>query len=272
MSSGRLRRRTAWAAAVGGIVCACLAVWAVIPTAGAQETQLKSWAIERLDVVLDVQENGDVIADETFTYLFTGSFHWIERGVPVDAGEGIDSIEVRDGQGALLPENDSGEVGTFSSYTEGDKVWIRVNLDVTDGPATYTFRYRTKSLVSFGRDDDGFVWYLLDGEFDTAVGELQATVTLPGEVPSEDIMYETDLGYGVQASVSSPGPSMLVYRATDIYPYTHFWTRTGFPKGVVTHHWTAREVASFITPEARLRHPDIHLSDRPSYLGPSRPR
>ncbi len=211
--------------------------------------QEKSWTIDRLDVVLEVLENGDVVADETWTYDFTGNFHWIERDIPLDAGEGVADIAVRGSDGTPLPESDSGEPGTFYFYEEGDTIWVHVSFDITDASATYTFHYRTKSLVNFGRADDQVVWYLLSGTIDVPIGELRATVKLPGSVPSEDLLYGIDADYGLEPLVYSPGPSTLVYEASDIWPYAYLYTRTGFPKGVVTHHWTAREVASFIVPK-----------------------
>ena len=246
---GVIRSRLWGLAAVLVVSVAALAT-ILAPAAEAQEElQEKSWAIDSLDVVLEVLDDGDVVAYETWVYDFTGNFHWIEREIPADAGEGIEDIEVRGSDGMLLPQNTSDRPGTFYAYEEGDSIWVHVNLDVTDAKATYTFHYRTKNLVDFGPGDDALVWYLLDGSVDVPIGRVSATVRLPGSVPPEEIMYETDAGYDLEASVYSPGPSTLVYEAEDIFPYTYLYTRTGFPKGVVTHHWTAREVASFIVPK-----------------------
>ena len=64
-------------------------------------------------------------------------------------------------------------------------------------------------------------------------------------------------GTASNAAVYSPGPSTMVYEATDVLPYTHFWTNTGFPKGVVRHDWTARRVVNFIVPKLGFALPVI---------------
>ena len=246
-SRGRSTRL--WGSAVLAATCVCAVVLATSPAASAEETTLdKSWTIDSLNVVLDVQENGDVVADETFAYTFTGNYHFVERDVPLDAWQGIADIEVRDANGAVLVESDSDTPGTYRAYKEGSTEWIRVNFDITDAPATYTFHYRAKGAVSFGDKDDALIWYVLGAETETQIGRVQTTVKLPGAVPSEDLMNSLDVGYGVESAVYSPGPSTMVYEATNVLPYTHFWTNTGFPKGVVKHHWTARQVVSLVVP------------------------
>jgi len=223
---------------------------ALAPSAEAQSAlQLKSWSIDSGDIVLEVLENGDVVADETWTYDFSGNYHWIEKEILADAGEGIADIEVRGPDGTALIESYSDEPGTFYAYDEGDSIWVHVSFDITDAKATYTFHYRTKNLVNFGFKDDQVVWYLLDGSIDVPIASLRATVKLPGSVPSEELLYGVEADYGLEPVVYSPSPSTLVYEAEDVYPYSYLYTRTGFPKGVVTHHWTAREVFSFILPK-----------------------
>ncbi len=250
-AQGRSPRRIsrAWLLVTLSLVCAFVAASMVAPVAVAEtDLGLKSWTIDSLNLTLDVQENGDVVADETYTYNFVGNYHWIERYVPLGR-EGITDVEVRDASGAPMIENDSGAPGTFSTRIEDDVLWFRVNFDITDASAAYTFHYRAKSLVSFGKQDDAVVWYVLNGDIDAAIGRLQTTVRLPGSVPSEKLMFDIDAGEGAETSVYSPAASTMVYEATNVSAYSYFWIKTGFPKGVVTHHWTARQVMSYIVPK-----------------------
>jgi uncharacterized membrane protein YgcG len=254
--SARLRigrpegRAPLWGAAALTVLLACVAALAGAPTAAAQETALeKSLSIDSLSVVLNVQQNGDVIADETVTYSFTGEYHWLERGLRRDVGEGIADIGVLDANGVALIESGSDTPGTYRVYKEGDREWVRVNFDIADASATYTFHYRVKALVSLGKNDDALVWYVLDADNEIGIGKALVTVRLPGSVPSDQLMHEVDVGYGLAPSVYSPGPSTMVYEVTDIPAYTYVWTKTGFPKGVVKAHWTVHRVFNYIVPK-----------------------
>jgi uncharacterized membrane protein YgcG len=209
----------------------------------------KSWAIDSLTAIASVQDNGDVVMDETFTYTFTGNYHFVERNVPLDNSEGIADIEVRDASGVALTSSETDNAGTFRSYKEGTTEWIRANFDLTDASATYTFHYRLKAGVLFGSKEDYLTWYVLGADVESRIGRVQATVQLPGAVPSESLTHEFDVGYGVEPLAYSPGPSTMVYEATNVNAYTHFWAKTGFPKGIVIYHWTAHRVLSFIVPK-----------------------
>ncbi len=247
-------RGPSWTLVALAVLLACVVALFSAPSVVADDTYppavgVKSWAIDSLDVTLDVQENGDVVADETFVYAFTGNYHFVERNVPLEAWEGISEIEVRDATGALLTKSESDTPNTYRYYKEGSTEWIRVNFDITDAAATYTFHYRAKGAVSFGSEDDALKWYVLGAETGVDIGRVRTTVRLPGAVPSDQLQYAVDVGYGVQAETYSPGPSTVVYVANDVYAYTHFWTNTGFPKGVVTYNWTVKRVFSFIVPK-----------------------
>ncbi len=96
---------------------------------------------------------------------------------------------------------------------------------------------------------DELRWYVFDAETPVPIGAVKATVKLPGSVPAEKMTQAVQSGYGVQANVTSPAASTMVYEASDIPPYTNFWIVTGFPKDVVKFTWTARRVAAFIVPK-----------------------
>jgi uncharacterized membrane protein len=227
------------------IVACALAVLLVAPTASAQPI---SWRIDSLDVLLDVQENGDVIVDETYGYTFEGNYHFVERNIPLENMAGIADIEVTDASCAVLPESNDDALGTFRAYEEGGQQYIRVNFDITDASVTYTFHYQAKQMILFWDEGDELRWHVFDAEMPVFIGAAKITVTLPGEVASSDIAPAVEAGYGVQWTATSPAPSTMVYEATDIPPYTQFWTVTGFPKGVVKYVWTARRLADYLVP------------------------
>ena len=218
---------------------------------------LKEWRIDNIDVVLDVQQNGDVIVDETYTYTFAGNYHWVARDIPTAGYGGITDIQVRNADGIPLPEGEG--AGTFKKYKSGDLQSIEIYFDLTDTSATYTYHYRAKNVILFWEEGDELRWYVFDAATAVPVGAARATVKLPGSIPIADMTHSVQTGFGVQALVDSPAASTMVYEAADIPPYTNFWIVTGFPKGVVKYTWTARRLAEFLVPKIGFLLPIISL-------------
>lgn len=235
--------RRLWILALLSLAFAFAAVLAV----PAGSAAAKDWRIDNLDVVLDVQENGDVVVDEHVTFTLEGNYHYVARDIPTGNTGGITDIGVRDAHGTPLPKGDT--PGTFSTFKEGDTLYIQLNFDLTDTSAAWTIHYRAKTVVQFFDEGDELRWYVFDATTPVPIGAVQATVSLPGEVPSAQMTQAVQAGYGVETSVTSPAPSTMVYRAVDIPPYTNFWIVTGFPKDVVKYVWTAKRLAEFLIPK-----------------------
>lgn len=221
----------------------------VVGLPGMGQAQAKDWRIDAMDVVLDVQRNGDVVVDERVTFTFQGNYHYVSRSIPTGNTDGITDVEVRDASGTVLPEDPDGSPGTYSAATEGKRRLIRFNFDLTDATETWTIHYRARSVVMFFDQGDELRWYVFDAETPVPIGSVRATVKLPGSVASTDMTQAVQTGYDVAAAVTSPAPSTMVYEATGIPPYTNFWIVTGFPKGVVEFTWTVRRVAAFLVPK-----------------------
>jgi uncharacterized protein (TIGR04222 family) len=231
-----------WLPIAVALAFACILVLAG-PAAGAQA---KDWRIDNMDVLLNVQQNGDLIADETVTFTFEGSYTYVGRAIPTQNTDGLTDIAVYDANGTPLPEGDG--PGTWNTVKEGDNLIIVVNFAITDASATWTFHYRAKSVIMFFDQGDELRWYVLDAETPVPIGAVRAIVNLPGSVPTEDMTQAVQTGPGVETNVYSPGPSTMVYEGSSLPAYTNFWIVTGFPKGVVEFTWTARRVAAAVIP------------------------
>ena len=244
-----LARRCALLAALSALLVLCAGPAAL--------AQVKDWRIDNLDAAVNVQQNGDVVVDEAVTFNFQGNYHYIARDIPTSNYEGLTDIEVRDANGTVLPKGDT--PGTFKTWKDGSLQYIQVNFDLTDTTATWTFHYRAKAVIQYFDKGDELRWYVFDAETPVPIGKARAIVTLPGTVAPEKMTHAVDVGYGVQATVGSPGASKMVYEASDIPPYTNFWIVTGFPKGVVKYTWTATRVAAFVIPKVGFLLPIVAL-------------
>ncbi len=79
----------------------------LVPAATAQA---KSWSIDSMDVVLDIEKNGSLLVEETVTFRFEGSFSYVGRVIPTANLESLSDIEVLQ-DGRLLPRGDGGHLG-----------------------------------------------------------------------------------------------------------------------------------------------------------------
>src|SRR5450759_4220329 len=76
----------------------------------------KEWRIDRMDVVLDVQQNSDVLVSEDVTFTFVGPYTYVGRVIPTANLDKLTDIQVFQ-KGQPLPEG-SGP-GTWQPVREG---------------------------------------------------------------------------------------------------------------------------------------------------------
>ena len=238
------RRARAALTAVLGFAVLLAALGFALATGSA--AQAKDWRIESMDVQLNVQQNGDVLVDETVTFAFSGSFSRVGRSIPTGNLDGLTDISVSQNG---VPLSQGQAPGQWDTSMEGSNRIIQLFFSVTDNTATWTIHYRAQGAIQFFDQGDELRWYVFDADTPVPIDKVTATVTLPGSVPSNQLTGAIDTGPGVQSSVTSPAPSTMTYQGTGVPAYTRFWIVCGFPKGVVTFTWTPRRVAAFVVPK-----------------------
>lgn len=211
----------------------------------AAPAQAKDWRIESLDVVLDVQPDSRVFVTERITFAFEGSFSFVGRVIPTDYVDSLGDVQVFQ-DGVALPVGDA--PGSYSTFMEGSDLVVQVNFALADTSATWEIRYVAEGALSYFDDADELVWRVFDMDTPVAIDAVRVTMNLPGAVPSNQLTAAVDTGPGVANTISSPGDSVIVFTAEDIFPYTNYWVAGGFPKGVVKHPWTSRRIGSFLAP------------------------
>ncbi|NLE74162.1 MAG: DUF2207 domain-containing protein [Actinobacteria bacterium] len=221
-----------------------VAVLILIPTA---EAQAKSWRIDSMDVVLDVQKNSSVWVEETVTFTFEGSYSYVGRVIPTKNLESLTDIEVLQ-DGRPLPQGSA--AGTWETFMEGDSRIIKVNFALTDASATWVFRYRASGSVFFFDEGDELRWYVFDADTPVPIGRVRATVKLPEPVPPEQMTVALNTGSSVDRDYSTPAAGEAVFEAGLVPPHTNYWVVVGFPKGVVNFEWTFKRVLAAVVPRA----------------------
>lgn len=209
--------------------------------------QVKSWGIDQMNVLLDVQRNGVVQVEETVTFTFQGSFSYVTRAIPTGNLESLGDIEVLQ-DGKALPQGEG--PGTWETFTSGGDRIIQINFQLTDASATWTLRYRALGAIQHFDEGDQLVWYVFDAKTPVPIGGVNTTVRLPGEVPVDKMTAAVDTGPSVESNQTASAPGTVQFTAGEVPAYTNFWIRVGFPKGVVTYQWTLRRVLAAVVPRA----------------------
>jgi hypothetical protein len=82
---------------------AAIVVLSVLLAGPGASALAKDWRIDTMDVLLDVQQNGDAVVDETVTFTFEGNYHYIARNIPTGNLDGLADMAVFDANGQSLP-------------------------------------------------------------------------------------------------------------------------------------------------------------------------
>lgn len=232
-------------ARVAAFLLVLLAAALLAAAAAPGPAQAKDWRIENMDVVLDVQKDGDILVEETVTFAFEGSFSFVGRVIPTGNLDDLSDIQVFQ-NGQPLPTGLG--PGSWDTFMEGKDRVIQVNFNLTDTSESWTFRYRAEGGIHFFDEGDEVRWYVFDADTPVPIDRVAVTVRLPSPVPEDKLLGAVQTGPSVEESFSSPAPGTLRYEAANFPPYTNFWIVAGFPKDVVEFHWTWRRFAAFAVP------------------------
>jgi len=135
--------------------------------------------VERFDASIAVNRDGSIDVAETIRAHFMGSWNGIYRVIPVKYKTGADlnwTIQLSltgatDEQGTALRTETSRD-GALLKY----KIWVP---GAQDAIHTVTLKYHARNALRFFQDHDELYWNVTGNEWDFALGNVSATITLP---------------------------------------------------------------------------------------------
>jgi uncharacterized protein (TIGR04222 family) len=158
-------------AAIGSLAGVVLAV----TTAAAQRTL----EIQRFDSDIRVDEDGSIEVAETIRARFNGSWNGLYRMVPVKyrTPQGLNwTIRLE----LLGAQDDHGVPLRTETLREGPHVKYKVYVPgAQDATRTIVLRYRARNALRFFEDHDELYWNVTGDEWDVALGDVSARITLP---------------------------------------------------------------------------------------------
>ena len=134
---------------------------------------------DRIDVDIYVQDNGDMLIEETQRYTFTEHDDGVRyRWIPLDKVDEINSIEVFEYSFAVFEYKPL----SYTTGVEDNKLWIRWSHQRPGNfPAKHTFvlKYRVRGGLHISDTNDQVYWKAISGERDAYIWRASATVHLP---------------------------------------------------------------------------------------------
>lgn len=143
----------------------------------------RSYTIDQAFIDLTVESNGLLHVDERYDYSFDGKFNGVYRDIPLKSGESIENIEIAaEGAYPVLKESDDNGYKHLKIYLYSDAAHTK---GIRDCDVSVYISYDMKNVVTLFNDVGGLQYKLWGDEWDVGVGNLYATITLPGDNGNE---------------------------------------------------------------------------------------
>ncbi len=240
------------------VVVALAFVATMAGTSGPAAAQRSSERITGYDVELLVEDDGDLLVEETIVYDF-GPFerHGIVRDIPVrgrydDVRKGFDRIFPLEVLAVWTSPDTPGE---YSVETVNDTLRIRIgdpDLTIT-GRHGYRIQYRVRGVLNGFEQHDELFWNVVGAGWDVSIEEATARVTTPGPVQRVACFAGPVRSTSSCAESSSEG-NTATFSHSGLQRQEAFTVVVAFPGGIVPtpepvldERWSATRAFS-ITP------------------------
>ncbi|MBW3548393.1 MAG: DUF2207 domain-containing protein [Actinobacteria bacterium] len=227
-----LRRRTAAA-----LVLVVVSVATVVVAAAPADAQRSSERITEYDVELVVEDDGDLLVEETVVYDFGASRRrGIFRDIPVrgrydDVREGFDRIFPLE---VLSVSASAGTPADYEVQTANDTARIRIgdpNRTIT-GSHTYRISYRVRGVLNGFENHDELYWNAVGAGWGVPIEQATARVELPGPV-GEVACFAGPVRSISPCDESGSEGDTATFSHSGLRPRQAFTVVVGFPTGIV---------------------------------------
>ncbi len=204
--------------------------------------------IQRFDADISVNPDGSIDVAESFRVRFNGSWNGIYRVIPVkyQTSLGVNwTIQLSltsatDEQGTAL-RTETNRDGALLKY----KLWVPGAQDTT---RTITLKYRARNALRFFEDHDELYWNVTGDEWDVALGDVSAKITLPGGATGmrASAFNGTYGSTGRDAQVALEGNTVRITMPRRLEFKEGLTAVVGWNKGLVPEPTAVQRTAGFI--------------------------
>jgi uncharacterized membrane protein len=218
-----------------------LIAFLLVPLTAQAESQSLHW--ERYDVDIAVTTDGDLLVQERQVIAFTsGSFHYGYRTIPLGKTDGIENIEVWEGDRPYTQSSSQSEY-TFSVDKEGDELLVYWYFPYTSqSKHNFIFKYTVKGGVKINDEEgDSVFWKAVPPDHSYLIKASRVTVRFPAGV---DLGTEHITSFGAPAEWSVEGDTVTFVASQALAPGTELEVGVPFGPNLVTAEqpdWQKRE-------------------------------
>ncbi len=172
----------------------------LVPAAAGAQSKTLYWEQYHTDIT--VETNGDLMVQELQTIAFTsGTFTYGYRTIPLGKTEGIDDVQVWEGNRQYAPST-SQESYTFSVREQSGELVVYWYFPATTGSQrSFNFRYSVRAAIRMDeRQGDSLFWKAIPPDHAFPIRDARVTVRFPAGVEFGDIV-----SYGGKAVSSIEG-------------------------------------------------------------------
>ncbi len=219
----------------------------LLATTGPAAAQ-RSLEIHRFDAEISVNTDGSIDVAESFRVRFNGSWNGIYRVIPVKYRTSLgvnwtiqlSLTSATDEQGTALRTETSRD-GALLKY----KLWVPGAQDTT---RTITLKYRARNALRFFEDHDELYWNVTGDEWDVALGDVSAKITLPvGATGMRATAFNGTYGStGRDAQIAIEGNSVRITMPRKLEFKEGLTAVVGWNKGLVPQPTAVQRTAGFI--------------------------
>jgi uncharacterized membrane protein len=151
----------------------------------------RSYYIESYQISARINENGDMLVDETLDYVFDGSFNGIYRTLGLEKNEEYENVQVFVAENGKLTEfikDNSQKENTYQLINEGNLLKIKAFNKSKDQKKTFVIRYTANKAATKYKDIAELYWQFTGkNAMDVTVNNYKVLIWLPGTVQKDSI-------------------------------------------------------------------------------------
>ncbi|VYT64398.1 Uncharacterised protein [Clostridium tertium] len=159
----------------------------------------KSYSINDLFIDAEIQENGDVLVDETFTYDFNGSFNGIYIDLNMNKIDDYEVMEVttEDNNAVIeIPKSDSNNNNTYETILDDDKLQIKIYSKSSNETKKFRVKYKVIGAAKKYTDSSLLYWSFYTASSDSPVNNINLNISLKDYPFDLNILKYTVFGDG----------------------------------------------------------------------------
>lgn len=159
----------------------------------------KYYSIDKLLINAEIQNNGDILVNDEFTYTFNGDFNGIYLNLNLNGSSGysINNVTIEDNNGSYNLENkDDKSNNSYEIINTDDKVQIKIYSKSSNEEKKFKIEYLINSAAKKYEDFSSLYWSFYTASIENPVNIVELNLKLNSTNFNANNLYYTVYGDG----------------------------------------------------------------------------